>query len=141
MELVTKTNGTISYLNEDIIQFKKGLPGFENLTKFLLVPVEENDVFSILQSIEDTSVGIVVASPLNLIDEYNIEIQESIRKDLNIENDSDAYVFNTITLNSDIKKITSNLKAPIIINIKDKLGEQIILNDDKYEIKHPLFKE
>jgi flagellar assembly factor FliW len=38
-----------------------------------------------------------------------------------------------------VEHITTNLKAPIIINIKQKLGEQIILDNDKYKIKHPLF--
>ena len=50
-------------------------------------------------------------------------------------------VFNTVTLNSDPKKITTNLKAPIIINISNNLGEQIILDKEKYKIKHPLIKE
>lgn len=141
MELVTKDNGTINYDKEDIIEFKKGIPGFEDLRKFLLIPVKENEIFSILQSVENSEVGMVIASSLHIVDNYEIELQEGVRKALKIKDDSDAYIFNTITLNSDIKKITSNLKAPIIINIKEKLGEQIILNDDKYEIKFPLFKE
>ena len=47
----------------------------------------------------------------------------------------------TVTLNSDPKKITTNLRAPIAINNSNKLGEQIILENDKYEIKCPLIKE
>ncbi|MCA9748578.1 MAG: flagellar assembly protein FliW, partial [Romboutsia sp.] len=31
-----------------------------------------------------------------------------------------------------------NLKAPIIINIKNNRGKQLILQDDKYKIKEPL---
>lgn len=141
MKLVTRNNATINYEQEDIIIFKKGLPGIENLTKFLLVPVEENEVFSILQSVEDSNVGLVVTSPFNFVDNYEIELQEGIKKELNIKAENEVYVLNTVTLNSDIKKITSNLKAPIIINIKEKLGEQIILNDEKYAIKYPLLKE
>ena len=49
------------------------------------------------------------------------------RKELQIEGEEDIVVMNTVTINSNLQKVTINLKAPIIINIKIKLGEQIIL--------------
>ncbi|WP_312632257.1 flagellar assembly protein FliW [Mammaliicoccus sciuri] len=33
-----------------------------------------------------------------------------------------------------------NMKAPIVINIKTNFGMQIILQDDKYSIRHPLLR-
>jgi flagellar assembly factor FliW len=50
-------------------------------------------------------------------------------------------VLNTVTIQSKVEEITTNLRAPIIINIREGLGEQIILENDKYKIKQPLFKE
>ena len=54
---------------------------------------------------------------------------------------SDVSVFSLVTLNSDIKKITANLKAPVVINVNENLGEQVIIDKEKYKIKHPLVKE
>lgn len=141
MELKTKYHGTIEYSEEEVIHFKKGMPGFQNLKKFILFPVEENNLFSILHSIEDNNIGFIVVSPFNVEKDYEIELNDAVLKELNIKEEKDVLVFNTVTLSEDIKKITSNLKAPIVINIEERLGEQIILNDEKYEIKHPLFKE
>lgn len=141
MELITKYHGTIEYKEEEIIYFKKGVPGFQNLKKFVLFPVEENDFFSVLHSVEDNNIGFIVVSPFNVKKDYEIELNDAVLKELNIKEEKDVSIFNTVTLNSEISKITSNLKAPIVINIKDRLGEQIILNDEKYEIKYPLFKE
>ena len=141
MELITKYHGTIEYKEEEIIYFKKGVPGFQNLKKFVLFPVEENDFFSVLHSVEDNNIGFIVVSPFNVKKDYEIELNDAVLKELNIKEEKDVSIFNTVTLNSEISKITSNLKAPIVINIKDRLGEQIILNDDKNEIKYPLFKE
>lgn len=141
MELITKYHGTIEYKEEEIIYFKKGIPGFQNLKKFVLFPVEENDFFSVLHSVEDNNIGFIVVSPFNVKKDYEIELNDTVLKELNIKEEKDVSIFNTVTLNSEISKITSNLKAPVVINIKDRLGEQIILNDDKYEIKYPLFKE
>lgn len=141
MELNTKYHGTIEYSEEEVIQFKKGIPGFQDLKKFIMFPVEENNLFSVLHSIENNSIGFIVTSPFNVEKDYEIELSDVVLEDLNIKEEKDVLIFNTVTLSSDVKNITSNLKAPIVINIKDRLGEQIILNDEKYDIKYPLFKE
>ena len=61
-------------------------------------------------------------------------------KNLEIDSEKDVMVYSTVTVNSDMKKTTTNLRAPIVINTKNNLAEQIILSDEKYKIKHPLLK-
>ncbi|MDF2504152.1 MAG: fliW, partial [Clostridium sp.] len=106
------------------------MPGFLDLKKFVLFPVEENDFFSVLHSVENSSIGFIVVSPFNIKKDYEIELNDAVLKELNIKEEIDVLIFNTVTLSSEVTKITSNLKAPIVINIKDRLGEQIILNDE-----------
>ena len=60
MELVTKYHGIREYSDEDVIVFKKGLPGFKELKNFIIFPLESNEVFSILHSIENIEVGLVL---------------------------------------------------------------------------------
>lgn len=141
MKLNTKYHGAKEYEEKDIIEFRKGLPGFEKLKKFILFPAEENEVFSILHSIEDEELGIVVVSPFLFMKNYEFDLNEERTKELEVEGHEEVLVLNTVTLNSKIKDITINLKAPIVINIKKKLGEQIILDNPNYAIKHPLFSE
>ncbi|MBU3214285.1 flagellar assembly protein FliW [Clostridium estertheticum] len=140
MELVTKYHGVREYSNEEIIVFKKGLPGFKELKNFIVFPLEKNKVFSILHSIENVEVGLVLVSPFTIVNDYEFKIPDSYIKELQIGKPEDVLVLTTVTLNSNIKNMTTNLKAPIIINIKEKLGEQLILDNDKYKIKEPLFK-
>lgn len=141
MKLNTKYHGVKEYEEKDIVEFKKGLPGFENLKKFILFPVEENEVFSILHSVEDEDIGIVVVSPFLFIKDYEFDLKEEKAKELEVEGHEDVFILNTVTLNSKIEEITINLKAPIVINIKRRSGEQIILDNPNYDIKHPLFRE
>ena len=141
MELLTKQYGTINYDKEEIIEFRKGLPGFEDLKNFLLFPVEENNIFYVLHSIENTYIGFIVVSPFDFIKDYEFKIEDEKLKELNISSQEEVKIFNIVTLNSKFQKTTVNLKAPIIINTKLKLGEQIIIDNEKYFIKHPLFKE
>lgn len=141
MKLETKCHGIIEYKEEDVIEFKKGIPGFDELKKFVNFPIEDNEVFSVLHSIENSEIGFIVTSPFSIIKDYEINLDDSVIERLRIEDEKDVLVLNTVTLHSKLENITVNLCAPIVININTKLGEQIILNNGKYQIKHPLFKE
>ena len=140
MELETTFHGTRGFREEDIIYFKKGIPGFENLKKYIIFDVEDNEVFSVLQSIEDKDIGIIVVSPFSWIKDYEFNIDKETEERLNITSPEDVLVLNTVTLGSKLENITINLRAPLIINTKNKSGEQLILSEEKYAIKHPLFK-
>ena len=141
MEVKTKYHGTVSFEERDIIKFNKGLPGFESLKNFILLPVEGSDVFKILHSIEDEEIGLIVVSPFEFIKDYEVELKDEFIHELSIKREEDVLILNTVTLNSDISKITANLRAPIIINIREALGEQIILEDENLSIKYPLIRE
>ena len=141
MKLVTKYHGAREYIDEDVIVFKKGLPGFKELKKFIIFPLESNEVFSILHSIEDIEVGLVMVSPFTIRADYEFKIPDTYIKELQIARPEQVLVLTTVTLSSEIENMTTNLKAPIIINTKEKLGGQLILDNDKYKIKEPLFND
>ncbi len=140
MKLNTKYHGICQYEEKDIIDFNKGLPGFEDLKKFILFPVEDNEMFSVLHSVENVEVGFVVVSPFNVLKDYEIKLDDETIKKMKIKKPEDVLVVNTLTLSSKIEDITVNLRAPIIINIKDKTGAQLILSNESYLVKYPLFK-
>lgn len=140
MEFKSKYHGILEYNEKDIVTFENGVPGFEELKRFILVPHKENDVFSILHSLEECEVGFIVISPFFIDDKYELNLEESIAEKLKLSSSHNAKIVNTVTLHSDPKKITVNLKAPIIINVENNLAHQVILNNDKYNIKTPLIK-
>ncbi|AYD40716.1 flagellar assembly protein FliW [Clostridium fermenticellae] len=140
MKLRTKYHGVVDYKEDEIIYFKKGIPGFEKLKKFILFKVEGNEDFSVLHSVEDKSIGLIVISPFYIVKDYEFELDDKKMKELKIENKNEVVVLTTVTLNSKVEGITINLKAPIIINIKKCLGEQIILDNPDYLIKYPIVR-
>lgn len=119
--------------------FKKGLPGFETLTKFQLTNLEGNEKFKILQSLED-EVSFVTTNPFDIYTEYEINLNEETIKELDIKDGHDVLVLSIITLGKSLESSTMNLKAPIVINIKNNLGRQYILQSDNYKTKHPLIR-
>ncbi|SHI43044.1 flagellar assembly factor FliW [Clostridium cavendishii DSM 21758] len=134
-------HGNLEYTEKDIMTFNKGIPGFEGLTKFILVNIKDNEQFKLLHSLEDEALGFILTSPFNVINDYEVNIPDDVIKNLEIDKPEDVLIYNTVTLSTDIKKITTNLRAPLIININNNLGEQLILNNENYKVKHPLIKE
>jgi len=139
--LNSKIYGEIEYEEKDIIKFKKGILGLEHLNTYVLLKLKEYEPFQLLQSTQDEEIGFVLCYPFDFCKDYELDLNKELLKRLEIEKEEEVMVFNTVTLNSDPKKITTNLKAPIIINISNNLGEQIVLDKEKYKIKHPLIKE
>jgi len=141
MQLNTKYHGTKEYNEKDVITFNKGIPGFEGLKKFILFSIEENEMFYILHSIENEEIGIILTSPFTKFKNYEFNLNNEKLEVLKINSPEDVLVLSTVTLDSNIENITINLKAPLIINKNEKLGEQIILDNESYLVKQPLTKE
>jgi len=127
--------------DKNVITFNNGLPGFENLKTYVLEDIEGSEPFKMLKATEDESVGFVTIVPFEFKVDYEVKLRSDVINSLKIEDPEDVLILNTVTLNSDVKKITTNLKAPIIINSKNNLGYQMILDRENYSIKHPLIKE
>ncbi|MGL4452596.1 MAG: flagellar assembly protein FliW [Sarcina sp.] len=132
--------GQIVYEKGEVIKFYKGLLGFEDLKNFIVREIEENKSFKLLHSLEDNKIAFVVINPFDFKSNYEIDIDEEVIEKLNIKNESDVMILNTVTLNSDPSKITTNLRAPIVINVLNKMAEQVILKTEEYKIKHSLME-
>lgn len=141
MVFISKIHGKLEYDEKDIINSPKGILGFDNIEKFILVELEEYQPFKLLQSLEDDEIALILTSPFEVCNEYEVNLSKGIQKRLKIDNEEDVLLLTTVTLNSEPRKITTNLKAPIVINRKLHLAEQIVIDDSKYKVKHPLLKE
>lgn len=139
MEILSPIHGTIVYEEDEIITFEKGVPGFQDLKNFVIKEVGEDSPFSILQSIEDKEIGFILISPFLVNDKYEINLSKEIINNLKIKSPDEVLLYSIVTLSSNMKEITANLKAPIIINLNIKKAEQYIIDKDTYKIKEKIF--
>ena len=138
MKFVSKIHGEMEYEENNIVTFNKGIPGFDELKKFILLDLQEYEPFKLLQSLENDEISLIVTSPYEFFKEYEIKLSEETIKNLKIESPEQVMILTTVTLNSDVKKITTNLQGPIVINTSNNFGEQIVLDNPKYKVKNPL---
>ncbi|MDD3500922.1 MAG: flagellar assembly protein FliW, partial [Candidatus Cloacimonetes bacterium] len=56
-------------------------------------------------------------------------------------NEEDALVLVIVTVPKDPAKMTANLKGPILINTKNRLAKQLVIDNNDYSIKYRLLDE
>ncbi len=141
MKLETRDFGIIEIKKKDIISFPDGLPGFLDKKKHVFLPVEGESPFIIMQSTDDPQIAFVTIEPGHFIQDYQFEIDTRSQKLLKIEDNSQITVFNIVTIKEKIKDITINLAAPLVVNFEEKIGKQIILDNENFPVHFPVFSQ
>lgn len=140
MIITTNLFGEVEVNEEKLINFSQGIIGFPDLKRFMLIHDDENESsISWLQSVDEPSFAMPVIDPLMIDAEYNPQIEDELLKPLSIVEGTEILVVTTITVPADITKMTVNLKAPIIINAENLKAAQLIVEDDKYEVRYPVY--
>lgn len=142
MLLNTKHFGEIDIDENKIINFREGIPGFENSKKFIvLYDGDEASPFRWLQCVDNGELAFAVVNPFMILNDYDIEIPEETVSNLNIESIEDVMVLSIVVVPDDPSKMTMNLKAPVIINTKNNTGMQVVLDTDMYSVRHYIVEE
>ncbi len=140
VNLSTNRFGNLIIEKENIITFEQGLLGFEELTQFAIIAVEECLPFEWLVSLEDPVVAFPILDPTLLFSDYKPSLTKEDIVLLDIKNEMDVEMFCIVTLGETPKNVTLNLKGPILINMKNKMGKQIVLTEDYYSLNQLLIQ-
>jgi flagellar assembly factor FliW len=142
MKINTRHFGEIEILEDKIITFKEGIPSFEDVRKYVLI--DSGDVespFKWLQSVDRPTLAFAIVDPFLIKKDYEINIDDNTLKTLGIEKGEDVEVFAIVVVPEDVSKMTMNLKAPVVINRKNREGMQVVLDTDKYGVRHYILDE
>ena len=141
MKINTKYNGEMELKEEDILHFEKGIPGFPSQTKFVQVPLTEDGLFQVLQSVTDAEIGFIITDPFFYKKDYDFVLEDGVVESLEIQRTEEIKVSVIITPHEPFNESTANLQAPVIINKNNNKARQVILTNTTYLTKHPLFAE
>ena len=140
MKVNTTRFGKIEVDDSSIIRMPKGPIGFEDQTDYVMVQQNLKTSFRWLQSMDDASLAFVVVDPSEFFNDYEVDICDADAAKIHLASEEDALVITIVTFSCKGKEITTNLAAPIIINSKELIGMQIVLQDNRYCVKHSLVK-
>lgn len=140
MVITTKLFGDVEVEDKRKITFVQGIIGFPDLKDFLLVhDSDSSGAIRWLQSVQEPAFAMPVIDPLIIMPEYNPNVEDELLKPLGEATEENTLVLVTITVPSDLTKMSVNLKAPIVINGDTRLANQIITDDEQYMVKYPIY--
>lgn len=141
LKVKTTRFGEIDVKETDVIELPAGLIGFPDLKQYIMLDHDKDSPFKWLQSLNDGAIAFVLINPLLFKPEYTVEVTEAEVSDLTLEAEEDAVISVIITMPANPQNMTANLKAPLVFNLKNKKGKQIILNNPAYTTRHNIMEE
>lgn len=139
MQIDTVRFGQIEVETDKSITFAEGLPGFEDLKKFILLSPEQTRPIYWMQALDDGGIALPVISSFDVLGDYSLDIPDDVMKELDLDKLEDLLVMNVCVIPEDLSQMTANLAAPILINIRLNEGKQIIVDSKDYPTRYPVF--
>lgn len=141
MQITTKLFGNIEIDKNKVVIFETGLIGLNEYKKFMIINDQDSKESKVmwLQSIDEPSLALPIVSPLSILEDYNPMVEDELFDSLGEIDDGEMLVFVTLTVPREVEKATVNLKAPLVINPKTLKGCQIVVENDNYQVKHPIY--
>ena len=146
MHVQTTRFGPIDVDDDELVTFDDGLPGFPGARRMALIgagglpgaaATDGHHSLFWLQDADDPELAFLTIVPWTAYPDYDIEIDES---SLGGAADDDVSILTIVTVRREDGgvRLTTNLLAPVAIDVRRRIGHQLILNDPRWSITTPL---
>lgn len=131
--------GQVQFQSEDLLIFPEGILGFSDLQKFVLLDDPNDEIFAWLQSCEEPAIAFPVLEPELFSDNYKVNLAKSDLEALKMSSVNNSRLFCIVTIPDDPTQMTANMKAPIVINVTQRMARQCVLQENHLAIREPIF--
>jgi flagellar assembly factor FliW len=147
------------------LEFVRPMPGFRDLTRFVLIQVGDDPgvarpgsavgagaaagghpvgghppagpepVLYELRSVQQPQVRFLVAVPTAFFPTYTFLLEQEACAELRLQDASEALVLVVLTIGDDSVSTTANLLAPVVINARTRSAAQVILSGTDWPVR------
>lgn len=121
-----------------VLELVRPMVGFPDLHRFALARLVDDGLICDFRSLDDPQVSFVVVPPGEFFDDYTPEIDDETVAALGVEQADDLLTLVLVTLGDSAESATVNLRAPLLINHRNRRATQAILDDPELAMKAPL---
>ena len=127
--------GDLEYSEDALLQFPRGLPGFEQYRFFVLIEQPQHAPLVHLQSMENAGLCFLAIHARQIDPNYQLQLQ---REDRDLIPAGDPTLELVLLSAAEDGQITANMLAPIVIHLPTRVAVQSVRNDQKYSHQHPV---
>lgn len=121
---------------EKVFNICGGIIGFPEFTNYTVL--EYTPPFSWLHCVDRGDLAFVVVNAAEFGAEYVVPLPIGDR-DIDLRAEDDVAIMNLVSVRPDPTMTTVNLKAPVIVNLRNRRGRQIVLDNSRYPVRMPLW--
>ena len=136
MKINSSRFGEIEVDDQRVMTFPKGLLGFPDYQRYVLIEAGEDSYFWWLQSVDNPDLAFIVTDPTLFIPTYKVPVRADQIGQLELDSADDAQVL--VIVNKRGETLTGNLQGPLVVNVKNCIGEQLVLSDRRFTTRVPL---
>lgn len=141
MKFQTTRFGDIEFPEDVIMHFPEGVLGFPADRQYILLEHDaEGSPFKWLQSLDSPQLAFIVIDPLLIDAGYRFEIDLDTERMIGSGCAAECAVMAIVNVPHDApQRMTANLKAPLVVNVENRVGRQVVLSSNAYAISTPVF--
>jgi flagellar assembly factor FliW len=137
--------GELDYTDGTVFQFPHELPGFEQERCFLFLQQPHTEPLLFLQSLGNPRLCFILLPILVLDSNYAVNLETEDLATLRLNPARQPVIGEDILCaaivrpgGADDGEPTANLMAPVVVNLKEQIGMQVIQADSPYSYRHPI---
>ncbi len=138
MIIDTSRFGQLEVDEDRLINFEEGVLGFPEQHEYALIQTGEGSGFYWLQAVDTRDLAFVVCDPRLFVADYQVPVKLEELQTIGLADPEDAQVF--IIVNKVGGLLTGNFQGPLVVNVKNRNGRQLVLSDKRYSTRHPLMR-
>ncbi len=120
------------------LHFPRGMVGCPQWTQFILRVDPDNEPIVELHSLDEPEVIFLAMEPHHAISGYAFELPPAFRDDLALGPDDEPLTLVIMVVRHESSEVTVNLAGPLVINLQEGKARQIVLDGDRYPVRHPI---
>jgi flagellar assembly factor FliW len=144
-KILTTYFGELDCTEASVFHFPCGIPGFESERAFLFVQKPHAEPLMFLQSLGNSRLCFILLPILVVDPHYRVDLDAEDLAALHLAPGCRPRIGEDILCaaivragDSEQAAPTANLMAPVVVNLKEKIGIQVIHADSRYSHRHPL---
>ncbi len=140
MKYTSSRFGEFEVTDDAILNIPDGLYGFEQETRFALLPFDPHidSPLQWLHSLTTPELAFVVTDPVLFLPDYEVTLTAADRRTIGLGEGDAFQVRIIVTVPEDYRRMTGNFLAPLVIHPGLITGKQLVLTRQDYSTKHPL---
>ncbi len=136
LKVISTRFGEFDVNASSVITIPSGLIGFPGFSQFIIL--EYNQPFSWLHSLERSDLAFVVVNAAEFGDGYIFDLPLG-DSDTDLREEDDVAVINLVSVRPAPQETTVNLKAPVVVNLRNMRGRQVVLDDHRFSMRFSLW--